>query len=88
MIRQETFMPDMMSEAEIQSKYCLSWLCDFNPSEDAYEAFCMQILSSILLEGPSAPFYKSIIEKNIAPSFCPGAGFDHTTRQATFTIGV
>lgn len=46
------------------------------------------MLSSILLEGPNAPFYKSIIESGLAPNFCPGAGFDHTTRQPTFTIGV
>jgi Zn-dependent M16 (insulinase) family peptidase len=46
------------------------------------------VLASILLEGPNAPFYKSIIEAGKAPNFCPGAGFDHTTRQATYTIGV
>jgi len=63
-------------------------LCNFNPSEDPYESFCIQVLSSILLEGPNAPFYKSIIESGLAPNFCPGAGFDHTTRQPTFTIGV
>lgn len=81
-------MPDLMSSADNQAKYGLSWLCDFDPAKDAYESFCMQILSTILLDGPSAPFYKSIIEANKAPNFCPGAGYDHTTRQATFTIGV
>lgn len=33
-------------------------------------------------------FYKDIIEEGLAPSFCPGYGYDHTTRQSTFLIGV
>jgi len=45
-------------------------------------------MENIILNGPNAPFYKNIIESGKAPSFCPGAGFDHTTRQATFTLGV
>merc|ERR1712051_754642 len=76
-----------MSPAEQQAKFALSFLCDFIPAENAYETFCLQILSNLLLNGPNAPFYKSIIEQQVAPTFCPGAGFDHTTRQATFTLG-
>lgn len=72
----------------MQAKLGLSFLCDFMPTEDPYEAFCMNILSTILLEGPNAPFYKSIIESQKAPAFCPGVGFDSSTRQATFTLGV
>ena len=81
-------MPDLMSPADQQAKYALSFLCDFIPAENAYEAFCLQLLSTLLLSGPNAPFYKSIIESQVAPQFCPGAGFDHTPRQATFTVGV
>ena len=44
-------------------------------------------MSTLLLEGPNAPFYRSIIESQVAPQLCPGAGFDHSTRQATFTVG-
>lgn len=77
-----------MSPAEAQSKLGLAFLCDFLPAKDPYEAFCLQILSQLLLAGPNAPFYKSVIEQGKAPQFCPGAGFDHTTRQATFTLGV
>lgn len=45
-------------------------------------------MSELLLDGPNSPFYKSIIEGGHAPNFCPGAGFDHSQRQTTFTIGV
>ena len=78
--KEEKFMPDLMSPADQQAKFALSFLCDFIPAENAYEAFCLQLLSSLLLEGPNAPFYKSIIESQVAPQLCPGAGFDHTTR--------
>ena len=86
--KEENFMPDLMSPADQQAKLGLTFLCNFNPALDPYESFCIQVLSNILLEGPNAPFYKSIIEAGLAPSFCPGAGFDHTTRQPTFTLGV
>jgi Zn-dependent M16 (insulinase) family peptidase len=46
------------------------------------------VLSNLLFEGPNAPFYKNIIEAGIAPSFCPGNGYDSTTRESTFTMGV
>ncbi len=42
----------------------------------------------MLFEGPSSIMYKKIIEEGIAPDFCPGFGYDSTTRQSTFTIGV
>ena len=87
MIKEENFMPDLMSPADTQCKFALSFLCDFMPADDPYEAFCLEILSQLLLEGPNAPFYKSIIESQKAPNFCPGVGYDNTTRQATFTLG-
>ena len=47
--REENFMPDLMSPAETQAKLGLAFLCDFLPAEDPYEAFCLQILSQLLL---------------------------------------
>jgi presequence protease len=85
--REYRFMPDLMSEADTQTKLAFSFLCN-QLSEDPYEAFCMQILSSLLFDGPNAPFYKNIIEAGVAPNFCPGVGYDCTTKEATFTMGV
>lgn len=48
----------------------------------------MDILGNLLLEGPNSPFYKSIIEEDVAPNYCPGYGYDHSTKEAVFTIGV
>jgi Zn-dependent M16 (insulinase) family peptidase len=86
-IKDELFMPDLMSESETQAKYGISYLCN-KVSDDPYETFCMNILSTLLFEGPNSPFYKKIIEEGVAPNFCPGTGYDHTTKEATFTMGV
>lgn len=56
--------------------------------KEPYEIFKLNVLSRLLLQGPNSPFYKGIIEAGIAPEFCPGAGFDSTTRNPTFTFGV
>lgn len=86
--KEENFMPDMMSPHETQAKLGIAFLCKLLPAKDEYETFALNVLSSILLNGPNAPFYKAIIEEGIAPNFCPGSGFDSTTRQPTFTVGV
>jgi presequence protease len=80
-------MPDLMGEADLQTKLGISYLAN-QISEDPYESFCLQILSSLMMDGPNSPFYKRIIEAGVAPNFCPGAGYDCTTKEATFTMGV
>lgn len=48
----------------------------------------MQILEKLMFDGPNSLFFKKLIETGKAPAFSPGVGFDYTTRQGTFTIGV
>ena len=74
-----SFNPDLMSSPEQQFKMCLSYLCN-EMGVDPYETFKMQILSELLFEGPNAVFYKKLIEEGHAPAFCPGYGYDYTTR--------
>lgn len=57
-------------------------------NQNPYEAFCMMVLSHLLFEGPNTPFYKKIIEGGVAPNYCPGYGYDFTTKESTFTMGV
>jgi Zn-dependent M16 (insulinase) family peptidase len=56
-IRTENFMPDLMQEQDKQQKLGISYLLDIIPAKDPYEAFCLSVLSNLLLEGPNAPFY-------------------------------
>ena len=76
-----------MSQPEAQAKIGITYVCN-EMCKDPYETFKLQILSHLLFEGPNSLFYKSIIEGGVAPNYCPGYGYDYTTRQSTFTVGV
>lgn len=45
-------------------------------------------MSGLFFDGPSTLFYKNIIESGLAPAFSPGSGYDMTSREAIFGIGV
>ena len=68
-------------------KFALSWLCN-ETSSSPYETFCLQVLGHILLNSDKAPMYKSLIESGIGIQYCPGTGYDTSTREASFIIGV
>ena len=44
------------------------------PIEDIYETFVLRVISELLVEGPSAPFYKALIESGLSDAFSPVTG--------------
>jgi Zn-dependent M16 (insulinase) family peptidase len=70
-----------------QSKFALSFLCN-NVVDDQFTAISLHILSYLFFETPNSPFYKALLESGITDGFCPGYGYDMTTKESTFTIGV
>ena len=76
-----------MGEPDAQVKLGFVYLCN-ELSKDPYDSFKLMVLSTLMFEGPNSPFYKKIIEEGVAPSYCPGYGYDYTTRESTFTLGV
>lgn len=48
--------------------------------------FKFQLICFLRVQTPCST--KKIIEAGLAPNYCPGYGFDYTTRQGTMTIGV
>jgi len=68
-----------MTPAETQVKMGHIYLLG-EPSKDSYESFCLNILSSLLFDGPNSKLYKKLIESGLAPAYCPGAGYDSSTR--------
>lgn len=42
---------------------------------DIYENFVMKIITEMLIEGPNAPFYRSLIEAGLGTGFSPSSGF-------------
>lgn len=52
------------------------------------DMFALQILSSLLLDGPNAPFHKSLIESGLGADYSPSTGFGNYTKQPYFSIGL
>ena len=59
--------------------------CDIH---EVYECFVLQVIGELLVDGPSAPFYKSLIESELGTGFVPISGFGAQTRDSIFTIGI
>uniref|UniRef100_A0A8C1Y1X8 Presequence protease, mitochondrial n=1 Tax=Cyprinus carpio TaxID=7962 RepID=A0A8C1Y1X8_CYPCA len=77
--RPDALAPDPMK----QNTLCMSYLIT-----DTFEAFTLSLLSSLMISGPNSPFYKALIEPEIGSDFSSSVGFDGSTRQASFTIGL
>lgn len=69
------FQPELISDVESQAILSFSTVCN-DVSEDPYENFALSILSQLLFDGPSSPFYESFLESGFAPSYSPGNGYD------------
>lgn len=52
------------------------------------ETFELAILSRLLLNGPNAKFYKTLIEPNIGTDFSAATGFTDQTRDTFFAVGL
>ena len=86
-VKTEYFMPDLINDPESQGKFSYNFLWN-DVTKDQYENFWLYILSGLFFDGPSTPFYKNLIESGLAPAYSPGSGYDMTSREALFGIGV
>ncbi|XP_008850161.2 presequence protease, mitochondrial-like, partial [Nannospalax galili] len=55
---------------------------------DTFEAFTLNLLSSLLISGPNSPFYKALIESGLGTDFSPDVGYNGYTREAYFSVGL
>ncbi|XP_057587712.1 presequence protease, mitochondrial isoform X2 [Hippopotamus amphibius kiboko] len=55
---------------------------------DTFEAFTLNLLSSLLISGPNSPFYKALIESGLGTDFSPDIGYNGCTREAYFSVGL
>ena len=83
----EYFMPELNEDTESQGRFGYTFLCN-DVVKDSYESFCLHIMSNLMFDGPASAFYKNIIEAGVAPAFASGVGYDMTTKEGTFGIGV
>lgn len=55
---------------------------------NTFEAFTLNLLSSLLIGGPNSPFYKALIESGLGTDFSPDVGYNGYTREAYFSVGL
>lgn len=58
------------------------------PVNDTNETFTLGILSSLLMDGPSSPFYEALIDSGLGSDYSPFSGYSNYTKQTLFTIGL
>eukprot|EP00088_Acartia_fossae_P057236 TRINITY_DN6675_c0_g1_i1.p1 TRINITY_DN6675_c0_g1~~TRINITY_DN6675_c0_g1_i1.p1 ORF type:complete len:1010 (+),score=221.54 TRINITY_DN6675_c0_g1_i1:31-3060(+) len=86
-IEKVTCAPDAMNpDPSKQSTVAVSYL--LNDITDLKESFVLQVLGELLVDGPSAPFYKALIEPGIGSGFSPVSGYDNHIKESTFTVGL
>ncbi|KAM3605131.1 uncharacterized protein V6R79_021170 [Siganus canaliculatus] len=82
-----TCSPDAMApDPSRQNTLCMSYL--LGDITDTFEAFTLSLMSSLMISGPNSPFYKALIEPKIGTDFSSVVGYDGSTKEASFSIGL
>jgi Zn-dependent M16 (insulinase) family peptidase len=55
---------------------------------DSYSSLVLSVLSQLLVDGPASPFYQSLIDSNIGAEYTPNTGYDNSTKEASFSVGL
>lgn len=79
--------PDALApDQSRQNTLCVSFL--LGDITDTFEGFTLSLLSSLMVSGPNSPFYKALIEPKIGTDFSSVVGYDGSTKEASFSIGL
>ncbi|KAJ8299013.1 hypothetical protein KUTeg_023073 [Tegillarca granosa] len=82
-----TCQPDPMApDPEKQTTISVNFL--LSDITDIFEAITLKIISNLLTEGETSPFYQSLIESNLGSDFAPVTGYDGNTKEGVFCIGL
>lgn len=73
-------------DAEKQSVLAVAYLC--GDIRDVHQLFVTKVVSQLMIEGPTSPFYKNLIKPDIGCAYSPGTGYDTHTRDTTFSVGL
>uniref|UniRef100_A0A8C5NHC1 Presequence protease, mitochondrial n=1 Tax=Gouania willdenowi TaxID=441366 RepID=A0A8C5NHC1_GOUWI len=79
--------PDALApDPSKQNTLCVSYL--LGDITDTFEGFTLNLLSSLMISGPNSPFYKALIEPQIGTAFSSVVGYDGSTKEASFSVGL
>ncbi|KAB8336936.1 hypothetical protein FH972_021241 [Carpinus fangiana] len=77
---------DPLYPRDEQYKASVSWI--MNDTSDVLETFSLDMISSLLLEGFSAPLYQNTIEIGWGASYSPNTGYDSSAKVGIFSVGL
>lgn len=76
-------------DSKKQTRFAITFLCcDITKPENDLTVDSLKILSYLLFDTPSSPFYRELIESGIASSFTASNGYNSSYKQSIFTISV
>ncbi|KAJ3410731.1 Presequence protease, mitochondrial [Chytridiales sp. JEL 0842] len=78
--------PDPMGDPEKQTRMAITYLT--NDGTDTFESFATRMLSTLLTDGAASPMYRALIESNIGSDYAASTGYDRTSRQTCFSVGL
>ncbi|KAJ7396182.1 pitrilysin metallopeptidase 1 [Pitangus sulphuratus] len=78
----DSFAADPSKQTTVSVSYLLTDITD------TFETFTLSLLSSLLVDGPNSPFYKALIESGVGTDFSPDVGFNGSTRETYFSVGL
>ncbi|CAK8684431.1 unnamed protein product [Clavelina lepadiformis] len=79
--------PDpMAANPEKQTTISFSYLLP--EVSNVFESFVAYVLCTLVIDGPSSPFYKALIESGLGSDYSPNTGYHSHMRQAIFSIGL
>ena len=73
-------------DPERQGRVSVSFL--LTDGANMYDQLVLRIITSVLTDSPSAPFFKSLIESKLGTDYSPNSGYNPHARESSFAIGV
>lgn len=77
---------DLLYPRDQQHKASITWI--MGDTSNVIENFALNLISSLLLDGFTAPLYRNTIEVGWGASFSPNTGYDSSSKIGMFTVGL
>ena len=77
---------DPLVDKDMQYKTSTSWL--MGDTSNMLEAFSLNVMSSLLLDGYGSPLYRGLIEAGLGPDWSPNTGYDNAGKVGIFSVGL
>eukprot|EP01006_Ploeotia_vitrea_P039869 TRINITY_DN66383_c13_g1_i1.p1 TRINITY_DN66383_c13_g1~~TRINITY_DN66383_c13_g1_i1.p1 ORF type:complete len:1002 (-),score=613.58 TRINITY_DN66383_c13_g1_i1:82-3087(-) len=77
----------MIVDPNRQHKISLSFLCN-QPHDKPLQMFGLNLLSFLLVDGPTSPMYQQLIESELGSDYAPATGFHGQWQESFLSIGL